>query len=143
MDNYNFNIKQMLDKYNNDPEKLANAFADALNDELAKQRDIEYIDCAAADVSDAWQNFVTEYFKKNDLPRGVDEESFYIAPETVKILMDMCIRAVPYMSLFQEYLSKLEAISNEIIEKVPTVTQKAEEDFSNVMARFFQKNDIG
>lgn len=142
MNNYNFDIKQLLDTFDNDPEKLANAFADALNDELAKQRNVNRIDDAAADVAEAWECFVDEYFDTYELPKGTNNEDFYIEPETVKILMDLCLRAAPYLALFQEYMTKLEALGTELKEDTVVAAGKAQQEFADVMARFFAKNDI-
>ena len=142
MNNYNFDIKQLLDTFGGDPEKLANAFADALNDELAKQRAVNHIDNAAADVAGAWGCFVDEYFSAHDLPKGTSKEDFYMEPETIKMLLEICIKAQPYMSLFQEYIGKLEALGNEVKQETVVAAGKAQQEFADVMAKFFDKNGI-
>ena len=34
---YNFNISEMLDAFNNDPDELLNSFADAVSEEMNKR----------------------------------------------------------------------------------------------------------
>ena len=136
--NYNFDIKQLLDKFNDDPEKLANAFADALNDELAKRRNEDAINDAAENVADEWNYFIDEYFKVKSLPDGITEDDLYIDSEAVKAIVEIFVKAAPYVSLLQEYATKLETISN----KMPEVVQKTGDDFSKTMAKFFKNNDI-
>lgn len=142
MDNYNFDIKQLLDTFDGDPEKLANAFADALNAELAAQRNINHIDEAANDVADAWQDFVDEYFEVHELPKGTTEEDYYVETESVKMLMDLIVRAAPYMTLFQEYLMKLQDMNDKAVHKVVDTAQKAEDEFSTVMSKFFKEHNL-
>lgn len=136
--NYNFDIKQLLNNFNDDPEKLANAFADALNDELAKRHNEDAINDAAESVADEWNYFIYEYFKVKPLPDGITEDDLCIDSETVKAIVEVFIKAAPYVSLLQEYAAKLETISN----KMPEVIQKTGDDFSKTMAKFFKNNNI-
>ena len=142
MDNYNFDMQHLLDAFGNDPEKLANAFADSLNAALAEQRKVDYVMDAAADVADAWENFVDEYFNVNELPDDLGEEDFYITPENVKSLLEMAVQAAPYITAFLGYFGKLNELTGEIKEKAPEVVQKAEDSFTDVMEKFFRNNNI-
>lgn len=141
-----FDMKQLLNAFDGDPEKLANAFADALNNELAEQRKINAVDTAAQDVANAWEDFIDEYFAVHAMPDGVTQEDFYIEPDHVITAMELLIKAVPYFSLLGEYLGKLEELSNICEEKIADTKENinavATDAYADIMNRFFKKNNI-
>ena len=55
---YDFDMKQMLAAFDDDPEALASAFSNQLNKELAQRRSMQSLKNAAADVAVAWNDFV-------------------------------------------------------------------------------------
>ena len=141
---YNFDMQRLLDTFGGDAEKLAQAFADSLNSELAKQRQRDYITDAAQDVADAWGEFVDEYFDENDLPDGMDEEDFYIDAEVVKGILNLFIKLLPYFDLAHEYIEKLEGLNKEVSATAHKVADnvKNSDVYEDVMKRFFKNNGI-
>ena len=144
MSEYNFDMQRLLDTFDGDAEKLAQAFADSLNNELAKQRQHDYITDAAQDVADAWEEFVDEYFDENDLPDGMDEEDFYIDAEVVKGILNLFIKLLPYFDLAHEYIEKLEGLNKEVNVAAHKVADnvKNSDVYEDVMKRFFKNNGI-
>lgn len=135
----NFDMEQLLNLYNGDAEKLANDFAQSLNEELAKQHQVNCIDEAAEEVADAWEEFIDEYFEQEELPSGYTEEDFYIDAHTVKLLADCCVKAIPYLTMLENSVKTLTKALNG---DEPKQTDKTITDFDKVMAEFFKKNDI-
>lgn len=139
---YDFDMKQLLDTFNGDPEKLANAFADALNDELANQRKANRLDTLAQDVADVWEEFVDEYFDGHGMPGNLSEEDFYIEADSVKALMELMVRLTPYLELFKEYVGKLEDLGEKAEAKAINIKNEVTDEYADVMNRFFKKNNI-
>lgn len=143
MSAYNFNMSELLDTFGGDAEQLANAFADSLNTELAKQRHKDSLKDAATDVCDAWADFIDEYAAAKEMPEGCDVEEFYFDPDIIVEIMDIMVRLYPYVELLHEYNEKFKGIASDSgkSEKKPgpTATSRNYEDIIN---EFFQKNNI-
>ena len=136
---YNFDMEHLLDKFDGDAEKLANAFATALNTELAERHKLNSIDDAAADTAEAWNRLVDEYFNANDMPDGYDVKYFYIDEATAIELMKFIIKALPYINLFVSYCGKV----GDVLKDAATTTVNNDvDDFETTMKRFFDKNNI-
>lgn len=143
MSTYNFNMSELLDTFGGDAEQLANAFANSLNAELAKQRHKDSLKDAATNVCDAWTDFIDEYATAKEMPNGCNVEEFYLDPDIVVEIMDIMVRLYPYVELFHEYNEKLKGIAGDSgkSEKKPglTATSRSYEDIIN---EFFQRNNI-
>ena len=142
---YNFDMDRLLETFDGDPEKLANAFADALNDKLAEKRKKDYIDEAAGEVADAWECFVDEYFEQNELPKGYNLKDFYVDANTVKNVLQLIIKALPYFQVLGEYAEKLEELNKAVRPMAQEVKDQAvnkSKDFEAAMQKFFNKNNI-
>ena len=142
---YNFDMDRLLETFDGDPEKLANAFADALNDKLAEKRKKDYINETAQDVACSWECFVDEYFEHNELPKGYYVEDLYVDAETVKVVLQLIVRALPYFQLIGEYADKLEELNKAvqpIAQEVKDQAVNKSKDFEAAMQKFFNKNNI-
>ena len=144
---YNFDIQQMLDAFDGDPEKLANAFADSLNEELANNKTKKRLEAAAMDVADAWEEFVNEYFDTHpNEVSGLDINEYYVDDDSAIKLMDLLIKFTPYISLFNEYMTKLDGLSNAVKETAKPVVDKTvntgTQVFESTMKKFFKDNNI-
>ena len=137
---YNFDMQRLLDTFDGDAEKLAQAFADSLNSELAKQRQKTDLQDAATDVCEAWECFVNEYFASRPVPNGIDLEELYITEDTVIHLMELIMRIYPYIELFNEYMGKIEDLSKEVAEEVEKKIDST--SYEDVMRNFFKKNNL-
>lgn len=137
---YNFDMQRLLDTFDGDAEKLAQAFADSLNSELAKQRQKTDLQDAATDVCEAWKCFVDEYFANRSVPNGIDLEELYITEDTVIHLMELIMRIYPYIELFNEYMGKIEDLSKEVAEEVEKKLDNT--SYEDVMRNFFKKNNL-
>lgn len=137
---YNFDMERLLDTFDGDPEKLANAFADALNEKLAERRKVDNINEMANDVSDAWENLVDEYFSAHpdELPKDYDTVDFYITGEIAVGILKALVKLLPYLGLLAQYSEKIDGLNKELIN---ATTNKAA-DFEDAMKKFFDKNHI-
>lgn len=141
---YNFDMERLLDTFDGDPEKLANAFADALNEKLAERRKADNINEMANEVSDAWECLVDEYFQAHpdELPKEYNPVDFYITGEIAVGILKALIKLLPYFGLLAQYSERFETLNKELIKYASnTVTDKAA-DFEDAMKRFFDKNHI-
>lgn len=150
---YDFDMKQLLETFDGDAEKLANAFADSLNAELAHKKEASMLNDAADDVANAWEEFVDEYFNTHKLPKGMEESDFYIDGTAVTEILELLIKISPYLDFLYDYTNKINALGEELVDKaakVSTATKNnatsssgtTKNDFDSVMQSFFKKNHI-
>ena len=137
---YNFDMERLLDTFDGDPEKLANAFADALNEKLAERRKKDSVKEMANEVSDAWECLVDEYFEAHpeEMPKDYHNPDFYITGEIAVGILKTLIKLLPYLGLLAQYSERIEGLNKELIN---ATTNKAA-DFEDAMKKFFDKNHI-
>lgn len=138
---YDFDIKQMLDAFDGDAEKLANAFADELNRELAAKRHADDIAYAAQDVADAWNAFADVYFESHDVPAGFTINDFKLAEEndnTAVSLMEFLVKAGPLVYKYGNALQELEKVNGKLTQTVSGPTE-VKDNFDTTMKKFFDK----
>ena len=137
---YNFDMERLLDTFDGDPEKLANAFADALNEKLAERRKVDNVKEMATEVSDAWECFVDEYFNAHpeELPKEYQLADFYISGDIVIGIIKALIRVLPYLGLLAQYSEKIDGLNKELNNAVVNKTA----EFEDAMKKFFDKNHI-
>lgn len=142
---YNFDMGRLLDTFDGDPEKLANAFADALNEKLAERRKVDSINEMANEVADAWECLVDEYFSAHpeEMPKDYQAEDFYINGEIAVGAVKALIKLLPYLGWLAQYGEKIEGLATTINKGLTTsaVTNKTVE-FEDAMKKFFDKNHI-
>lgn len=141
---YNFDMERLLDTFDGDPEKLANAFADALNEKLAERRKVDNVNEMANEVSDAWECLVDEYFSAHpdELPKEYNPEDFYISGEIAVGILKALVKLLPYLGLLAQYSERIETLNNELAKQVTTVATNKAADFEDAMKKFFDKNHI-
>lgn len=141
--NYNFDMKQLLDTFDGDAEKLANAFADSLNAELSAQRKANDVTLASDAVAEAWEEFVLTYKDAEGLPDGVDVDDLLVDGESVQSLLHLMLTLAPYIELFNEYMGKISDLTDKTEAKIENVKKNITNDtYDEVMKRFFNKNNI-
>ena len=141
---YNFDMERLLDTFDGDPEKLANAFADALNEKLAERRKVDNINELANEVSENWECLVDEYFSAHpdELPKEYNPADFYISGDIAVGVLKTLIKLLPYLGLLAQYSEKMETLNKELVKYATnTATDKAA-DFEDAMKKFFDKNHI-
>ena len=136
---YDFDVRALLNAFDGDPEKLANAFADALNEELANQRKVDDVRNAAVDVAGSWECFIDEYFAVHELPKGADIEDFYVDGDDVVALLEVYLKLVPYLETLHNYLTVME---NTLKKTSEVVTRSTKDSFEDTMEKFFKKYNI-
>lgn len=141
---YNFDMERLLDTFDGDPEKLANAFADALNEKLAERRKVDNINEMANEVSDAWECLVDEYFEANpkDMPKDYHAADFYITGEIAVGLLKALTKLLPYLGLLAQYGERLEGLTAAMNKEVVKPVANKAADFEDAMKKFFDKNHI-
>ncbi len=145
MDNYDFDIKQMLAAFDGDAEKLANAFANELNKELAANRRKEDIAYAAQDVADTWNAFVDTYFDYYTVPKGFTVSDFKLADEndnTAESVLEFLIKAGPLLRKYGSALQALEKVDGKLTATMsgPTAVSPSDgKSFDDTMKKFFEK----
>lgn len=141
---YNFDMERLLDTFDGDPEKLANAFADALNEKLAERRKVDNINEMANEVSDAWECLVDEYFSAHpeEMPKEYDTADFYITGEIAVGILKTLIKLLPYLGLLAQYSERIEGLNKELIKAATNATTNKAADFEDAMKKFFDKNHI-
>ena len=141
---YNFDMERLLDTFDGDPEKLANAFADALNEKLAERRKVDNINELANEVSDAWECLVDEYFSAHpdELPKEYHPEDFYISGDIAVGILKALVKLLPYLGLLAQYSEKIEGLTTAMNKEIvkPVVDKSAE--FEDAIKKFFDKNHI-
>lgn len=141
---YNFDMERLLDTFDGDPEKLANAFADALNEKLAERRKVDNINEMANEVSDAWECLVDEYFSAHpeEMPKEYDTADFYITGEIAVGILKTLIKLLPYLGLLAQYSERIEGLNKELVKAATNATTNKAADFEDAMKKFFDKNHI-
>lgn len=141
---YNFDMERLLDTFDGDPEKLANAFADALNEKLAERRKVDNINEMANEVSDAWECLVDEYFSAHpeEMPKEYDIADFYITGEIAVGILKTLIKLLPYLGLLAQYSERIEGLNKELVKAATNATTNKAADFEDAMKKFFDKNHI-
>lgn len=141
---YNFDMERLLDTFDGDPEKLANAFADALNEKLAERRKVDNINEMANEVSDAWECLVDEYFNAHpeEMPKEYDTADFYITGEIAVGILKTLIKLLPYLGLLAQYSERIEGLNKELVKAATNATTNKAADFEDAMKKFFDKNHI-
>ena len=141
---YNFDMERLLDTFDGDPEKLANAFADALNEKLAERRKVDNINEMANEVSDAWECLVDEYFSAHpdELPKEYHPEDFYISGDIAVGVLKTLIKLLPYLGLLAQYGERLEGLTAAMNKEVVKPVANKAADFEDAMKKFFDKNHI-
>lgn len=133
---YDFDMKKLLDAFEGDPSELANAFTNQLNKELAARKSERIIKEAANDVSNAWNDFINEYFANGaNIPKNYKEEDFYVDGTTIIDIMKTLIELIPAI---EKYTSTVEAFNKTLNIAKETGTQ-ARDTFKDTMSEFFDK----
>ena len=138
--NYNFDMKHLLDTFDGDAEKLANAFADSLNAELSAQRKANDVSLASDAVAEAWEEFVITYNEAEGLPDDIDVDDLLVDGDTVQTLLHLMLTLAPYIEVFNEYMGKISDLNEKAEAKIEAV--KKSDTYDEVMKRFFNKNNI-
>ena len=142
---YNFDMERLLDTFDGDPEKLANAFADALNEKLAERRKVDNINELANEVSENWECLVDEYFSAHpdELPKEYNPADFYISGDIAVGVLKTLVKLLPYLGLLAQYGERIEMLTA-AMNKEPAKKTLVDKngDFEDAMKKFFDKNHI-
>ena len=141
---YNFDMERLLDTFDGDPEKLANAFADALNEKLAERRKVDNINELANEVSDAWECLVDEYFSAHpdELPKEYNSADFYISGDIAVGVLKTLVKLLPYLGLLAQYSERIEGLNKELVKYASNAATDKVTEFEDAMKKFFDKNHI-
>jgi len=95
--NYNFNDVEKYLRDGGDATKLAQAFADTLNEALAQVQKENKLDAKATAFADAWNAYIDEYFKNHDIPENYVVADMYLNTKDVNYLMEQVVRIIPLL----------------------------------------------
>jgi len=93
--NYNFNDVEKYLRDGGDATKLAQAFADTLNNALAQVQKENKLDEKATAFADAWNAYVDEYFKTHDIPNNYVVADMYLNDRDVTYIMEQVLKFIP------------------------------------------------
>lgn len=127
--NYNFND---IEKYLNDggdPQKLAQAFADTLNEALAQVQKKNKLEEKATAFANAWNAYIDEYFKFHDVPENCVVADMYLNTKDVNYLMEQVLKFIPL-------LDKLNGLFEMGVEQVSNSKDKVEDTISKFFAKY-------
>ena len=95
--NYNFNDVEKYLREGGNATKLAQAFADTLNNALAKVQEENKLDEKAIVFADAWNAYIDEYFKNHSVPENYTVADMYLNTKDVHYLMDQVLKFIPLL----------------------------------------------
>jgi len=95
--NYNFNDVEKYLHDGGDAVELAQAFADTLNNALAKFQKESKLDEKANGLAAAWNAYIDEYFKNHDVPENYVVADMYLNTKDVHYLMDQVLKFIPLL----------------------------------------------
>lgn len=137
---YDFDMKKLLDAFEGDPSKLANAFTSQLNNELAVRKSERMVKEAAEEVANAWNDFVEEYFAHGkDVPDGALIDDYIIDANSVIDLMKAFLQLVPMFAKYSNTLEDLDMLLHGNVQKAKEVGAQVRDDFGATMNKFFDK----
>ena len=127
-----FNNIETLLRSGINPEDIAKAFTDELNDaiKVTNKVDRKYELCNA--LAEDWNDLMLWWLDSNNLPEGLDSDDFFVDGETVEALFDTIMKGFVKMAPLYRAL-------NEIYEeehKEAPVSTNTDGDFSDVMRKF-------
>ena len=131
------NLEQYL-REGGDPQVIAQAFANKLNNMIAKINQESAIEEEAENVVKAWRKFIEAYFEVNEIPDGFLIEDFEFKTEEVVKIIETFVSIAPY---FEKYVSAIEKFSNNT-EVIKDNSKKLEHTFEDTITKFFNKMNI-
>lgn len=129
--NYNFDDIAKYLRDGGDATKLAQAFADTLNEALAQVQKENKLDAKATAFADAWNAYIDEYFKTHDVPDNCVVADMYLNDRDVTYLMEQVLKFIPL-------LDKLNGLFEVGAEQVSKSKNKVE----STVDKFFNKFGI-
>jgi len=95
--NYNFNDVEKYLRNGGDAVELAQAFADTLNNALAKFQKESKLDEKANGLAAAWNAYIDEYFKNHDVPENYVVADMYLNTKDVNYVMEQVLKFIPLL----------------------------------------------
>ena len=95
--NYNFNDVEKYLREGGDATKLAQAFANSLNEAIAQIQKENKLDEKATAFADAWNAYIDEYFKIHDVPDNYVVADMYLNEKDVNYLMEQILKFIPLL----------------------------------------------
>ena len=92
MNTYNFEMKNLLTLFNNDPEALANEFTKQLNAELIKEKALSE---SKTKLCESWNSFWKTYFEYHPIPKNMEIQDFYINEFQVDNILNWILGMIP------------------------------------------------
>lgn len=92
MSTYNFDMKNLLALFGNDPEALANEFTKQLNTELKKKTALEE---SSKILCESWNSFLKSYFDVYPLPTEFTVEDFYLSIDELYKVIEWIVKMIP------------------------------------------------
>jgi len=129
--NYNFNDVEKYLRNGGDAVELAQAFADTLNNALAKFQKESKLDEKANGLAAAWNAYIDEYFKNHDVPENYVVADMYLNTKDVNYVMEQVLKFIPL-------LDKLNGLFEVGAEQVSKSKNKVED----TVDKFFDKFGI-
>ena len=104
MNTYNFEMKNLLTLFNNDPEALANEFTKQLNAELTKEKALSE---SKTKVCESWNSFLKTYFEYHPILKDMEIQDFYINESQVDNILNWILGMIPHVETMTANIQKI------------------------------------
>ena len=101
---YNFDMKNLLALFGNNPEALANEFTKQLNTELKKKTALEE---SSKTLCESWKSFLESYFELYPLPNGLTIEDFYFSTDELYKIIEWIMKMIPQIHATSTEIKKV------------------------------------
>ena len=99
---FEFDVKEMLEAYGNDPQALMDAFTNAVNEQLLSDKTPdERILMFATDFSNFWNDYIHYYFEQKELDMD-EHEVLEFSPNEIVRFTDLLVTAIPVIKKLKE-----------------------------------------
>lgn len=132
-----FNNVEEFIRNGGDAQAIAQAFADNLNQVLARIEEEKAVGQKCEKVVEIWNDFVDAYFKVNKLPETTVNADFYLTDADVMKLIETFVQIVP---MIVKYGSAIESFANNAEKIINTKSDK--NAFSETLEGFFRKLNL-
>ena len=152
---YEFDMQALLAEFDNDPEKLANSFADQLNTALTAKRKEEELRENAEHLANSWNTFVREYFEIRHSDQDYQKYLFRDGSEVIAII-ELMIHSMAEIEKYAHVFDNINSLTDKLnlniqntkgfaksaYSSAKEALEPTTDEFKRLMKEFFNKNDI-
>lgn len=144
---HEFDMQALLAAFDNNPEKLAQAFTDQLNAALAIKKREEELYAKADHLTAVWNDFVEDYFAFY-YPEDENEEYKkyqFLNGKEIMATIALIIQSAPEINKYLQVFENINSVTNKIntnLQSAKELIEPTTDEFKRIMKDFFDKYDI-